>query len=488
MSTLTPNQKFDGIMALIGGFALHLTLGTLYCFGNLNTYMTSYLRKHVNPNIEYSDMIWIPTLATVGQGLFMTCSGHLEDRVGVRFTIMTGAVIMTSGVYLTSFSIQYSVLLTILTYGFMFGLGTALAYAPPLGVAMRWFPRKKGLVNGVIVGGFGLGAFVFNQIQSTYLNPENEKLDKDGYFSDDQILNRVPSCFLLLGSIYGVIQMMAVLLIHPPPDNLESSMVPLVRHATDEDEDDLTNDEDDELLAEASLSHPSANSALNTPVSGSAVNLGEPQEVDNVKPGTVVKSNEFWILWATFFLNTQAITYINSMYEAYGQTFIKDDHFLAFVGAFAAIFNAGGRIFWGHLCDNFGYRACMMIITVAIASLYSSLYFIQDGGKALFATWIWGIFFAFCANFVLLPTASAQCFGTKYSSKNYGLVMTGQAAAAPLTAILTQFLHPRVGFFGMFVIISGFSLCCTFLTTRFPSHPSPTTVVRKIDRAPTAHF
>ena len=28
-----------------------------------------------------------------------------------------------------------------------------------------------GLVNGVIVGGFGLGAFVFNQVQSSYLNP-----------------------------------------------------------------------------------------------------------------------------------------------------------------------------------------------------------------------------------------------------------------------------------------------------------------------------
>ena len=46
----------------------------------------------------------------------------------------------------------------------MFGLGTALAYVPPLSAAMRWFPRKKGLVNGIIVGGFGLGAFVFNQV------------------------------------------------------------------------------------------------------------------------------------------------------------------------------------------------------------------------------------------------------------------------------------------------------------------------------------
>ena len=88
----------------------------------------------------------------------------------------------------------------------MFGLGTALAYPVPLSVAMRWFPRQKGLVNGVIVGGFGLGAFIFNQVQSRYMNPENEELDKDGYYSDDLILNRVPSVFLLLGSIYGIMQ------------------------------------------------------------------------------------------------------------------------------------------------------------------------------------------------------------------------------------------------------------------------------------------
>ena len=38
---------------------------------------------------------------------------------------------------------QYSVVATAITYGTMFGLGTALAYTPPLGVAMRWFPKSK---------------------------------------------------------------------------------------------------------------------------------------------------------------------------------------------------------------------------------------------------------------------------------------------------------------------------------------------------------
>ena len=56
------------------------------------------------------------------------------------------------------------------------------------------------------VGGFGLGAFIFNQIQTAYLNPLNHKLDDGEYFTDDKILNRVPSLFLLLGSLYAIIQ------------------------------------------------------------------------------------------------------------------------------------------------------------------------------------------------------------------------------------------------------------------------------------------
>merc|ERR1719367_1381557 len=116
----------------------------------------------------------------------MTFSGHLEERVGVRYTVLIGSSIMTAGVYLTSFTIRYSTILTTITYGFMFGLGTALAYVPPLTAAMRWFPRKKGLVNGVIVGGFGLGAFIFNFVQTTYLNPHNKSPGEDGYFSLEQ--------------------------------------------------------------------------------------------------------------------------------------------------------------------------------------------------------------------------------------------------------------------------------------------------------------
>ena len=55
------DSQVGGIFAIIGGFILHLTLGTLYCFGNMNTYMTSYLRTHVAGQVsrEFNLELWL---------------------------------------------------------------------------------------------------------------------------------------------------------------------------------------------------------------------------------------------------------------------------------------------------------------------------------------------------------------------------------------------------------------------------------------------
>ena len=198
---------------------------------------------------------------------------------------MSGALLSTLGLALSAiFHTNISVLY--LTYGLMFGVGIALAYAPPMGVAMAWYPRKKGLVNGIIVGGFGMGAFIFNTVQTTYLNPLNLSPREDGYFSADQtdILDRVPSVFLLLGSIYTVMQLLAVLLISSPGEEDLSSNIPLVTQIEEQEEDVLYQ----------------TGSAASSPVT-------EPQagiEI-NIKPSDIVKTREFWVLWVTFVLNTQ---------------------------------------------------------------------------------------------------------------------------------------------------------------------------------------
>ena len=266
------------------------------------------------------------------------------------------------------------------------------------------------------------------------------------------------------GSIYTIMQLVAIMLISSPTDDDVESNIPLVTNPQEQEEDVLYQND--------------------APVSSPMTTTLQSDLEVNIEPGQIIKTHEFWILWLTFVLNTQAVGYINSMYKAFGQDFIQDDHFLAIVGAFAAVFNSSGRVLWGHLCDVFGYKKCMMMVTILISILFSTLYFTEYAQRATFAIWIWAIFFSFCGNFVLLPTATAQCFGTRNSSKNYGLVMTGSAVASPLIALLTQFLSPILGFQGMFIIIALFSAAAAGLTLLFPSHPSPKKIQEQLDSAP----
>lgn len=62
--------KIKGFSSVLGGFLIHLTLGTFYTIGNMNTYITSYLRKHGEKDLTYSSAIWINTGFFVGMGKY----------------------------------------------------------------------------------------------------------------------------------------------------------------------------------------------------------------------------------------------------------------------------------------------------------------------------------------------------------------------------------------------------------------------------------
>ena len=90
-------------------------------------------------------------------------------------------------------------------------------------IGMRWFPNQKGMAMGVVVGGFGGGAFIFNQIQTAILNPTNVSTDGE-YFEDAALLARVPGLLLILAGLYLALQLVACFMVTEPPVDME--MVP----------------------------------------------------------------------------------------------------------------------------------------------------------------------------------------------------------------------------------------------------------------------
>ncbi|XP_076467195.1 apicoplast pyruvate carrier 1-like [Babylonia areolata] len=230
---------FRGVLVVAAGFMIHLTLGTQLTFGNTNPYFISYIRKHSGPSdLHYVDGIWVQACMLMGQGVTMFFGGLLEQRLGIRVTCLLGCWLMSAGVLLTYWSLTYSYATSVLTYGIMFGLGCGIAYPTPVTCAMRWFPDHRGLMSGLIFVGFGLGSTIFNQIITLYLNPNNIPPDlthgEDVYFTQDEVLDRVPGLFLVLGGTYAAMQLTGVVLMANPPGGASSQKEASIATDTDQ--------------------------------------------------------------------------------------------------------------------------------------------------------------------------------------------------------------------------------------------------------------
>ena len=217
---------FRGVLVLIGGFLVHLTLGTIYTFGNIAPYIVSYIHNQSHPrDLRQATTSWIFACSLMGQGGAMFVGGWLVSKIGPRLTTLIGSAIMSTSVLVTFVLIKVSFWAVLLTYGIMYGIGVGVAYIGPLSSAMKWMPKWKGIANGIVVSGFGLGALIFDAVQTGFVNPKNVVANSDSndseekYFTDAELLSRVPTLFLILGGTYAVMQLVGSLLVTDPPDN-----------------------------------------------------------------------------------------------------------------------------------------------------------------------------------------------------------------------------------------------------------------------------
>lgn len=174
---LIKNLKYRRIFAIIGCILIHLCLGSIYTFGNMLPYIASYISSDANQYEYYSNICtYIYAFAMCSHGIFTPIGGKLEQSLGPQLTIFIGGTIFASAVALTFFSCA-NIFLLYLTYGFLFGAGIGIAYPCCLVCAMKWYPNKKGKINGIVLAGYGCSALIFDRIQTSFINPNNIAID-----------------------------------------------------------------------------------------------------------------------------------------------------------------------------------------------------------------------------------------------------------------------------------------------------------------------
>ena len=144
-----------------------------------------------------------------------------QKQMQPRNIILIGGGIAITGIFFSSFQKQIWYFISL--YGILSGVGSGMTYIVPLVCAFKYFPNKKGLITGIIVGSYGLGSSFFNLLATKIVNPNNIQADIKApngdpnlSFFPPEVADRVPHMFQSLCLIWSCLVIASASLISIP--------------------------------------------------------------------------------------------------------------------------------------------------------------------------------------------------------------------------------------------------------------------------------
>ena len=180
-------------LPVLGGILMNLALGSLYAW----SVFVPPLEREFGWNRAQTS--WVYTIAIVCFALTFVVAGRIQDVKGPRLCAFLGGLLVSAGFVLASFTT--SLLMLYIFYGVIVGIGNGFGYATPTPVGSKWFPDRRGLVVGLMVGGYGGGSAIFGTLASGWLVPNV------GW----------RTTFQILGATFFVMTMIGTALLKNPP-------------------------------------------------------------------------------------------------------------------------------------------------------------------------------------------------------------------------------------------------------------------------------
>jgi len=141
----------QGWLVVLAGTGINLAFGILYAWSIFGGNLQDTLGwTKTQSSIPY-------TVAIIMFAAMMIPAGKLQDKIGPRWVATIGGLLIGTGCILAG-TLQ-SLPGLVFSFGILAGSGIGLGYASTTPAAVKWFPpQKKGLITGIVVGGFGLAS------------------------------------------------------------------------------------------------------------------------------------------------------------------------------------------------------------------------------------------------------------------------------------------------------------------------------------------
>jgi MFS transporter, OFA family, oxalate/formate antiporter len=414
MSTAVSQPTANRWVIALAGVIVMICLGTVYSW----SLFTRPLQASFGWNNQDATLAFELAIFFLGVGAVI--GGRWQDRVGPRTVTIAGVILWGLGVMLAGLGtakLQHWWLY--LTYGIIGGLGLGMAYVSPVAMVTKWFPDRRGLGSGMVVMGFGLGAFIYNQIvpripsfaqaakaSSAYIDAKAAAAKAGTVFNAQQYvitpaeIHAVMMTFVVSGIVFIIIGGLCAMVLRNPPEGYT------VPGATAE--------------------------AVSTGVS--------------YEPSQVLSMPQFYGLWILLFLNvTAGILIISNAVPIYSDLTGASAAVAGVVYGYVAVCNGLGRFFWGAVSDRLGRNMTYTVMYLIQAVIFFLLARTHSFGAvaAEFAV----ILLCYGGGFGVMPSFNADYFGTKFLGQNYGMILTAWGVAGIVGPTIAATVKDRTGSF-----------------------------------------
>jgi MFS transporter, OFA family, oxalate/formate antiporter len=381
MTAQITKEPAQAWITTFAGTAINLCLGILYAWSIWKSSLVDVdkagqvIEEGMNAGWTYLTNAQAATpfsLCVIIFALLMIPGGRIQDKFGPKVGATVGGLFLATGCIVAGLMKSYAGL--ILGFGILGGIGMGIGYAAPTPAALKWFgPHRRGLVAGLVVGGYG-GAALYISPLAQYL------IDNYG----------ITGSFVGLGILFALVVIIAGQLLLTPPEGYVPPGPKVAATA--------------KQLA-ASTKH-------------------------NWKTSEMVKTWQFYALVFLFMLTTQSglliIANANSLMIKAGENipFLAANAWI--LVSFGGFVNAAGRVGTGSYSDKIG-RVNAYTINCAISALcLFSLPFVISTQNVLLLFVVVGIaYWQYGGGLALLPSFTADFYGSKNLGFNYGLVFLG---------------------------------------------------------------
>ena len=158
------------ILTVIASFIIMLCIGSVYAW----SIIASELIEGYGFSASQSQIIFGMLIAIFP--ITMIFVGRLGDSMNHKSLGYISALLFFAGYLLAGYS-QGSFTLVFLGIGFLSGIATGFGYWVSLTSPVQCFPEKKGLITGIAVAGFGLGAVLMSEFSVIMLNKGYDVLE-----------------------------------------------------------------------------------------------------------------------------------------------------------------------------------------------------------------------------------------------------------------------------------------------------------------------